>query len=373
MGIPQILRPTKKKIVVLIVIFLGIFLAYNFFGVKKQTPLQFTKVKRQDIKSIVSSSGALTGKSSASLKFKSSGKLSFINVKAGDQVFAGQILAGLDSQDLSIALQQAQNTLRDKQATTNKVLDDIYLFQYGNGGFPNVGSPNETMTQIQLRTTAEVARDNAYDNVKAAQRDFQDTVISSPINGIVTQAFDVPGQIVTSADLIAQIVDTSAIYFDTDIDEADISKLTTGLAVEVTLDAYPDGVFKGSVEQIIPQTKTTSTGATVVTARIRLDNPKLTFINGLSGQASVIISEQKDTLAIPQESLRDDNTVLLQTPQGLRSQKVVTGIQSDTDVEIKEGLSADDRVVLNPPANGLPNRTRNPLQSFFRSFGGGRR
>lgn len=373
MQIPNILRPNRKKVAFLAILALAIFLGFNFVGRRQQPQLQFATVKRQDIKATVSSSGTLTGKASANLHFKGAGKLAYINVKAGDQVYAGQVLAGLDTQELAINLQQAQNTFRDKQAAVDKVLDDIHLFQYGNGGFANVGSSNETMTQRQLRTTAEVARDNAYDSVKLNQKAFEDAIIISPINGIVTQAIEVTGQTVTTADLIAQVIDTSGIYFDTEVDEVDLSQVSLGLKAEIILDAYPDQIFPGTVDQIIPQTKTTSSGATVVIVRIKLDSPKLTFVNGLSGQASIISTEAKGALTIPQEALREDNTVLTMQPQGLQPKQVTPGIRSDTDVEIKEGLSEDEKVLLNPPSSGLPTRSRNPLQGFFRLFGGGRR
>lgn len=333
MGTLKFLKPTKKKIVILVILAIAALLGFNFFSQKKQTPLQFAQVKKQDIKATVSASGTLTGKDTANLKFKTSGKLAYINIKAGDKVYAGQVIAGLDTQDLSITLQQAQNTLRDKQAIAEKAEDDV-----------KDHSKDESFAQKVTRTTAQAARDSAFDSVKAAQRAFQDAVIVSPINGIITQAIAVSGQTVTGADLIAQVVDTSAIYFDTEIDEADISKVSQGLSAEVTLDAFPSTPFKGKVDQILPQTKTTSSGAIVVTVRIKLDDPKVTFINGLSGQTAITISEVSNVLAIPQEALRGDNTVLIQNGQGIRSKKVVSGLRSDTDVEIKEGLTEGEKV-----------------------------
>lgn len=357
------LKPSKKKVILAIILIaiLGFGLTR---GNNKQQPLQFAQVKRQDIKSTVSSSGTLTGKNSASLKFKSGGKLAYINVKSGDKVSAGQAIAGLDTQDLNIALQQAQNTLRDKQALVDKALDDV-----------KDHSADESFTQRVTRTTAQVTRDNAVDSVKAAQRAFQDAIIISPIAGVVTQAsVSVPGQNVSTSDLIAQVVDFSAINFDTDIDEADISKVTLGQSAQVTLDAYPDKTFSGTVSEIIPQTKTTSSGATVITVRISLDKPDITPVNGLSGQASIILAEAKNALTLPQEAVRDDNTVFVQTSQGLKPEKVETGIKSDTDVEIKSVLSEGDKILLNPPAQGTSiNQNRNPLQGIiFRVFGGGR-
>lgn len=348
-------RLLRKKIIIPLLL---LVIALSFWLLRptnsKTQQFQFAKVKRQNIKAIVSSSGNLAGKNSANLKFKSPGKLSYINVKAGDKVFSGQLIATLDTQDLAIALKQAQNTLRDKQATVDKIHDDV-----------KGHDTDETFTQRVTRTTAEAAVDNAYDSVKAAQRAFQDANLISPLDGIITQSDFVSGQTVSTADIIAQVVDTSKIYFDTDVDEADIGKVTLGQSSEVTLDAYPNQTFSGLVDQIKPQTKTTSSGATVISVRILLQNPPGTFVNGLSGQSAIIISEAKNVLTIPVEALRDDNTVFVEGAQ-LVARPVEPGLRSDTDVEIKKGLSETDSVILNPPATGVTiSRNRNLLQRII--------
>lgn len=341
MTIPRILKPSKKKAVILVILLILGIAGFRIFGSKKQITLQFAEVKRQDIRSTISSSGNLTGKSVANLKFKSSGKLAYIKVKAGDWVKQYQTIAGLDTQDLNITLQQAYNTLRDKQAAKEKAEDDV-----------KGHDSDESFAQKVIRTTAEVAKDNALDNVKAAQRAFQDAVITSPIDGVVTQAITISGQTVFPTDLIAQIVDTRSFYFDTDVDETDIAKVSVGTEAEVTLDAYPKEVFKGNVDQILPQIKTTSSGATVVTVRIILDNPKIVFVNGLSGESSIIYQSSFNALTIPQEVLRDDNTVVESINNKLIEKKVEVGISSDTDIEIKSGLSEGEKVLLNPPSPG---------------------
>lgn len=362
MKIPSFFKPARKRIVILIILIILTIIGVNAFAPKKQASLQFAQVKKQDIKSTISSSGNLTGKTVSNLKFKSSGKLAYINVSPGDKVFSGQVIAGLDTQDLSIKLQQAQNTLRDKQAIAEKAEDDV-----------KDHSKDESFAQKVTRTTAQAARDSAFDALKEAQRAFQDAAIASPIAGLVTQAPINPGQVISASDLIAQVVDFSDVFFDSDIDEADIGKISLGQTSEVTLDAYPEKVFKGRINQIIPQTKTTSSGTTVITIKINLGTLDISLANGLSGQASIVLSEVKNTLTIPQEALREDNMVFIQTDKGLRSKKVEPGIKSDTDVEIKNGVSEHEKVLLNPPASGgVFNQNRNPLGGIFRLFGGGR-
>lgn len=338
--------PKKYLAVIAVIIFTGVW--FFFFRSNNKQTVEYQPVQRQDLKNEVSTSGVVTGKNSANLHFKSAGKLNFVNVSSGDNVFAGQVLAGYDTRDLSISLQQASNTYKDKQATVDKILDDIHLFQYGNGGFGNVGSANETMTQRQLRTTAQVARDNAYDSLKLAQKAFEDALLISPIAGTVVESNFLPGQNLTSADNVIRIVDLSNIYFDAEVDESDISSISLGQKTEVTLNAYGDRKFLGSVAEITPKTKTTANGATVVIVRILLNDINIQKIDGLNGQVNIITSLKPNILTLPQDSVRSDNTVLVKTNSGFRSVSVELGDKSDTDVEILSGLKENEQVIKNP-------------------------
>jgi RND family efflux transporter MFP subunit len=335
-----------KVIIALVILVILGFVFWPKGQAKDQ--IQYQSVKRGTIQSTVSASGILTGKDNANLRFKVGGKLSYVNVKVGDKVTKGDLLAGIDVQDLNLNLETAQNNLRTAQAALDKTLDDIHLFQYGNGGFGNVGSASETQTQKQTRVAAEMNLNNAKDSVASTQRAYQDAVIVSPLDGIITQSPFYPGQTVSAADAIVQVVNESEIYFDSDIDEADIAKISVNQPVDVTLNSYPDKTFKGYVAEILPVTKTTTSGATVVTTRINLQNPAVTFVNGLNGQASIITAQAQNTLTVPVDALRDDKTVLVKKSDGLHAVQVTTGLQSDTDVEITSGLNEGDEIVINP-------------------------
>jgi HlyD family secretion protein len=348
----------KKLAIPLILIIVGVIFYSN--SQRKTTPLEIATVQRQDVKSTVTASGILSGKNTVDLRFKSGGTLAYLNVKSGDSVTKGQDLAGLDTQDLNITLQLAKNTLKDKQATLAKVLDDIHLYQYGNGGFDQVGTANETQAQKAARTTAEQAANSAYDQVKSAQKSFQDAQITAPMAGVITKADLIPGQVVGPTDLIAEIVDDSETKFNADVDEGDISQVSVGQSVDFTLNAYPDKTFQGTVEQILPITKTTTSGATVVTVKIGFNSAAINFVAGLNGDANIITHQESSALAIPIEALKEDNTVVVQKPDGsLEERKVDPGIKSDTGVEIKSGLSEKELVIKNPPAK-LPS-SKNPL------------
>jgi RND family efflux transporter MFP subunit len=338
----------KKYLALLALLLIGvIWFGYTRVSSGKED-IQTSQVKKQDIKSVVSASGTLEGKETANLRFSGGGKLASLNVKAGDLVEKGQVLAGLDTGQLSINLQQAENSLKDKQAAYQKVIDDIHLYQYGNGGFSNVGTSNETQTQRSTRIAAESAANNASDAVKSAKRAFSDTVLTSPMNGLITQVNYVAGQNVAPSETIIQVVDDSEIYFDAEVDEADIAKVSINQKAEITLNSYPDKVFKGFISEIIPHTKTTASGATVVVARVNLGQPGIKFIADTNGQASIIFEEKFNVLTIPIEALEDEKIVYTKEGNSYKKVEVEVGTYSDTDVEIKKGLSENQEVVTNP-------------------------
>lgn len=339
--------PKKFILIAILIIVASLWFLYSrVAGGKEQ--VNFAPAKKQDVRSTVSSSGTLEGRNTANLRFSGGGKLAYVNVKAGDIVTKDQALAGLDVSQLAISLQQAENTLKEKQAALQKVIDDIHLFQYGNGGFSNVGTANETQTQRSTRMAAEAAANNANDAVRAARRAFVDNVLNSPMDGMITQVNFIEGQNVGPTDTIIQVVDDSEIYFDAEVDESDIAQVSINQKAEVSLNSYPDRVFKGFVSEIIPHTKTTSSGATVVVVRINLGQPGIKFIADTNGQADIITEEKFSVLTIPQEALVSDKEVYVKEGNGYKKVNVETGIQTDTEVEIKSGLAENQEVVINP-------------------------
>lgn len=336
-----------RKLIVIGLIIAVSAIGFFFFPKPKQDKVETATVTRKDLKSAVPASGNLTGASSFDLKFRANGKIVSLQVKPGDQVWQGQLLASLDNRDQVIALNQAKNNLRDKKAQADKVLDDIHLFQYGMGGFGMVASPNETMTQRALRTQAEVSRDNAFDNLKSAQKDLEDTLIIAPSQGVVTQVPSSLNQHVSPQDTVIRISDNSLNFFEAEVDEADIGKISLGQGAEVTLDAYPDKVFSGEVKEIQPFTRSSVSGAMVITVRIRLQNMDKPFMQGLSGQVEIILQEAKNTLALPLEAVKEDDSVVVKKDNRVQKQKIKKGLQSEEEVEVLEGLSEGDYVYLN--------------------------
>lgn len=323
-----------------------VLLAVLFFVFtnSKSEPLKFEQVSRGSVKSTVSGSGTLTGKDSASLRFLGSGKLSFLNYKTGDSVGKGRAVAGLDTRDLALGVQQAESDLRSKQASAEKALDDV-----------KGHDKDETPAQKETRTAAEANRDEAVSQLNRARAALAQSVIITPISGTITQANFYPGQFISSTETVVKIVDWSSVYFDAEIDEADISQIAVGQKAKVSLNSYPDDTFDGTVEEIIPQTHETMSGSTVVKVRINLGNPQIVLVDGLNGQVNIVTRKSDNTLVISRDSLREDNMVLVSRGKRIEAVGVNVGIESDEQVEVASGVNEGDFVVTNPSNYKEPN------------------
>jgi len=326
-----------KKIWIPVLIIILAVAGYFLWPKPKVEAVQIAVVKTGEIKAVISTSGTLEGTDSADLKFKISGKLAYLSVKPGDRVEKGDLIAGLDTQDLQINLQKAYNNYESKDATAKRVEDDV-----------KDNNNDENFTQKEERTAAQKARDSAYDDINAAKRAFQDAAIYSPIAGIVTKADPNPGQVVSPADLIAQIVDDSQYVFEAEVDESDLGKVSLGQSADVILNSYPDQTFKAYVSEINPTTQTTDSGATVVIVKLDLGKPPINFVSGINGTADIITNSVSNVLVIPLDALMENNEVYVLRGKDYEKVKSETGIQSDTEVEVKSGLSAGDQVVTNP-------------------------
>lgn len=332
----NLLRGRKKYFLIAFLIFL--VLGWLFFirtGDKEE--IKIAKAERKDVVQYVSASGVLDGGETANLRFQLGGRLVYLGVKEGDTVLKNQLVAALDSTQASISLQQAKNTLRDKEASLEKIYDDVKGHE-----------KDETFVQKQTRTTAEVAKDNAYDSVRSAEKALKDTRLSSPLSGIVTKVDFVVGQNISAADVIIQVSDNRSVYFDAEVDEADVAKVTIGQKAQVTLNTYPDKVLSGKVEKIVPNVKTTSSGATAVVARVNLGTPDIIFVPGVNGQAEIITQEAKASIAAPQEALVEPHFLYVAHDGKYEKREVKAGLLSDTDVQILEGLTEGEEVVVNP-------------------------
>lgn len=314
------------------------------FSHKSPVKVQIAKVSRGNIVEAVSSSGYIFADQKSDLTFQGGGLVRWVGVKIGDSVKAGQAIASLETTILNSTYQESINSYLSLNAAAQKAEDDV-----------KGHSADETFTQKATRMAAETARDSAYDAMKAARQALSQATIYAPFNGIIAQASpSSPGSNVLPTTATYTIVNPDTVYFDAQIEETDLPKITLGQTVNIKLDAYPDQIFQGKVTNIGLVAFTSSTGGNAYHVRISLPkNDNLRFKVGMGGDVDIIYNTIPDTLKVPTFSVVTDSTDYVWTLSGGRAKKIKIelGGASADETEIKSGISEGSIVISEPPTN----------------------
>ncbi|AVR45577.1 efflux transporter periplasmic adaptor subunit [Christiangramia fulva] len=189
------------------------------------------------------------------------------------------------------------------------------------------------------RTRKELSNQvqQALNNYRSSEFTAEEFTITSNINGKLYALYKNPGELVTTVEPVALLGRADKFIIEMLVDETDIVKIEEGQKTLVTLDAYGQRVFEGTIHKIYP-TKDERTQTFKIEAVFNEAPPKL--YPGLAGEANILIAEKKDALTIPKEYLIDADHVL--TDDGIR--KIRTGLQDIEKVEILSGLKEDETI-----------------------------
>lgn len=328
-------------LVALVVIGAGLYVQ-NRKNTKTKTVIQTTGVKRTDFVKQVSSSGKTAADKSVDLKFQTSGKLAWVNVKEGQEVTVHQAIAGLDPREVQKNLEKA---LRDYSSERND-FEEMWRVTYQGRSRPE---------QALTDTVKRILEKNQWDleksvlDVELKHLAVEYATLVTPIAGIVTHIDTaVAGVNITPATAVFSIADPDSLIFEANVDEADVGSLTVGQEAAITLDAYPQAMFSGIVSYISLVSEQSSGGATVFPVKIAFDKPEGMRI-GLNGDITIAVTRQNQVLVIPLEAIREDKKgryVYRKTRNTYERVAVTVGSQNDEQAVIESGLSDDDTVVI---------------------------
>jgi len=324
---------TRRNIIIAIIL---AFIVGGWFWNRARTqkaaaPVLAT-VMRKDLQQVLVLSGEVKAEHAVTLNFPSPGKLGYINVSEGDNVRAWQALAGLDQHDLQVSVRDYFYRYQAADANAKQIEDEV-----------KGHSADETFVQKNARVSAQASRDIAYDNWLIARKAVSNANLLSPFAGVVTRVTaNVVGDTVSVTDGVS-VVDPSSLYFETLIDESDLYKINSSNSAQVILDAFPNKKFTVTINTIGFVTQVSSTGATVIPVKLRFAAVDTALLRvGFNGDAEIIYGQASNILTVPVEAV--DNNEVKRADGSLV--KVETGIASDTEVEIKSGLSEGDKIIL---------------------------
>ena len=284
---------------------------------KKEVTYSTEKVTIQDISTTITATGTIEPVTKVEVGTQVSGIIDKIYVDYNSEVKKGQVIAELDKTNLLSELASAKSNLANSMSNLNYQKSNFQRYQtlFNKGLISANDYENAKLSYEQAVQQTNVQKQS----VQKAQTNLGYATITSPIDGIVLSREVEEGQTVAAAmntpTLFYIAQDLTNMRVIADIDEADIGGVKEGQRVTFTVDAYPDDVFNGTVQQVRQNAKTSSNVVTyevVVTA----PNNDLKLKPGLTASISIYTLEKKDVLAVSNKALRfTPNEALLQEGQ----------------------------------------------------------
>ncbi|HRD78490.1 MAG TPA: efflux RND transporter periplasmic adaptor subunit [Hyphomicrobiaceae bacterium] len=290
-----------------------------------------------DIKAI----GSLRSDESVQIAAEISGRIQSINFAEGGDVKAGEVLVKLDDSlaEAEVADAKARFDLAEANNQRAKRLS-------------RTGSVTEKAVD-EATTTLEIARAAVeLQRVKLARH-----VITAPFAGRVGIRKASPGGFISAGTAIVNLEKIDVLKVDFKLPEVFLAAVGVGQVVEIQVDALPGRSFAGEIYAIDPQV---DVNGRAMALRARIANPELVLRPGLFARILVKGKDVRDAVRVPEAAIvsRGGETYVFRIDANIVSEvKVRLGERRGADVEILEGLSANQLVVSAGQMklrNGLP-------------------
>lgn len=382
----------KKRWIIVIIIFAAFFAV--IYGLSKKSSrgieVKTDKAEMGDLTAYYSTTGTLESVNRKEYYSSGNSKITNIYVKVGDSVKKGDMLMEFETEDTSVQLKTAQiqydnaviqlNELKKQKNSLSKsqssktALSGAYGTQ-STGTSISSGSSQGTGALVNSNgsqsagasTTGSIddqikMQENQVELARLNIQSIKDTInkqqkyIKSDINGVVTSINGTVGGYASPQMQSPLIVveDTSNLQVELNVNQYDVSSLKVGQDVTVSFNGTET---EGKVYSIAPtavKTVSQSGTDTVTKVVVKLDNISSILRIGYDVDISVKTGEKKNVLKVPAEAIITDkenkDKVYINDNGIARLKEIKTGMQSDIEVEVVEGIKADDMVILNPPS-----------------------
>ena len=274
--------------------------------------------------------GTAQSNESITLTAKVTETVTRINFEDGDFVEAGAVLVDLSGRAEVAQLEAAHATYVEANKQYERLSE---LVKQG------------TISHSQLDTQLSV-RDAAYARANAIRAALADRIISAPFSGVLGFRRVSPGALVTPGSVITTLDDISLIKLDFAVPESYLSQLAIGQTIRATSTSFPDKTFEGLVtaigSRVDPLTRAVPVRAEVPNPDSILHPGMLLSIRLLQAPREALVVPEIAVVQVGERSYLfrlDDNNTAQQV-------EVVLGARRRGEVEVRSGISAGDRIVI---------------------------
>ncbi|UWZ82944.1 efflux RND transporter periplasmic adaptor subunit [Occallatibacter riparius] len=360
-------------------------------------PNKIAKVTRGDVARSVIATGKIQPITKVEVKSKASGIVEKLFVDINSHVRKGQPLAELDQQEISAQVEAQKAALASAEANVGTYEANIEQDKV-NAAAPDLPMYKQTLDRNMQMAKEGVVSQQALDNankdylaalnkrdgaraqilvdtaklkqakaqvaqsqasLKQLQEQFSYTTIVAPMDGVILSRDVEMGDAVSSilvlgstATLVMTEGDTTQVYVQGKVDEADIAHVYMNQAARIKVESFRDRVFNGRVTKIAPL-GVEKDNVTTFEVRVSIDNPGGELKANMTANAEILLDEHKGVLNIPENAVMYDNqkNASVEIPdksqkEGKRKVPVKVGLSDGSKTEILSGLKEGDQVIL---------------------------
>lgn len=188
-------------------------------------------------------------------------------------------------------------------------------------------------------------------SIQNIQSQLAKTILTSPINGIITKQDAKIGEIVSMNTVLISLISEAKFQIETNIPEADIAKIKIGDPAKITLDAYGnDVIFEAKVISIDPA-ETVIEGVSTYKTTLEFTKEDDHIKSGMTANIDILTAKKENAIAIPQRAVINKNGqkfILIDAGNNqTEERKIETGLRgSDGNIEIISGLTPGEKVII---------------------------
>ncbi|MBR1931442.1 MAG: efflux RND transporter periplasmic adaptor subunit [Lachnospiraceae bacterium] len=235
------------------------------------------------------------------------------------------------------------------QQKISDVQENLALLEESKARMESQKTTSEnTVMDGYMRTQYEVDNELAHISYKdtVADYDLASEGIRAEFEGIVTECSVIEGATVMEGTQLLTLESSENVKITFSASKRDIEKLSVGQKVDITISGRS---YEGEVSKINRMAQANQSGTPMVGAEVHIQNPDDNIILGLDAKLYIYTNHAEDILMVPVEAVNADRDgdFLYVVEDGVIVRKpIICGISSDNYVEIKEGITEEDEIVI---------------------------
>jgi len=323
------------------------------------TPVATQTVQKRDFVQQISASGVFKAWVETDLVAQVSGPVGSLHVEEGHFVSQGDTILQINAESYRLAYLQAKDQMTRSLREYAAIALSSNQMKRGQLLRNDVEATVDT-TDINDRDALALFADHSPKQwiasttgltrnrleVRKAELDLEHTVIKAPFDAYITQVAVSPGGMVVQGRTLMRLVALDPLRLDVPILESELRLVQLGAQVAIRPHAFPDEQFTGIIKAISPVVDAESGTCSI---HIEIGNPDHLIKPGMFAQVEVETKVFQQRLLIPRDALliRDDRALVFVHEAGQAKWRYVrTGLENDDFIEIEEGLSEGEELIV---------------------------